>query len=82
MYFDAERVLLPVRLGVSRGDPVAAVIDGQRWNAVPSGYRTAVCPGDEVRGVILRRRAGFVPSTGLGFPERSLCGRMGVRRKA
>ena len=29
LYFDAERVF-PVRLGVSRGDPVAAVIDGQR----------------------------------------------------
>ena len=30
LYFDAERVLLPVRLGVPRGNPVAAVIDGQR----------------------------------------------------
>ena len=29
LYFDAERVF-PVRLGVPRGDPVAAVIDGQR----------------------------------------------------
>ena len=81
LYFDAERVF-PVRLGGSPRRPCCCCNRWSEVNAGPSGYRTAVCPGDEVRGVILRRRAGFVPSTGLGFPKRSLCSRMGVRQKA